>query len=112
MYGCALVLHQHESLQSQFAASCPTLLVLMCLSSRGENKFFTNAAAGGIETGISGIHRSKMTRTVRLWAACLSSFLPTVRELAIVKSGKTSELSVIKLFSERSYILENLICYV
>ena len=53
-----------------------------------------------------------MTRTARLWAACLSSFLPTVRELAIVKSGKTSELSVIKLFSERSYILENLICYV
>ena len=58
----------------------------------------------------------KYERTVRLWAAGLSSFFPTVncqvRELPTVKSGKTSELSVIKLFTERSYRLENLMCYV
>ena len=80
--------------------------------------FAIAAAAGGAlwhymaSVYLAQTHRSKMTRTVRLWAACLSSFLPTVRELAIVKSGKTSELSVIKLFPERSYRLENLICYV
>ena len=38
------------------------------------------------------------TRTVRLWAACLSSFLPTARELPTVKSGKTRPIDLLFVY--------------